>query len=90
MLVTPSGMDMEVSEVTPWKAPNPMEVSLLPCAKVTLEREDAFLNANNPIVVTLAGMEMEVRADAPSNVDLGMELIVVPSAKVTVLSPRAP
>ena len=67
MDVTPAGMVMAVSALAPENARYPMDVSLLPAAKVTVARLLALLNAPAPMDVTPAGMVMAVSALALLN-----------------------
>jgi hypothetical protein len=60
MDVTPAGMVTAMSELAPVNAPAPMDLSLLPAAKVTVARLRAFENAESPMDVTPAGMVMAV------------------------------
>ena len=61
MLVTPSGMIMEVKLDALLNALDPMLVICEPSANVTEVKLDAPWNTASPMLVTLAGMIMEVK-----------------------------
>ena len=67
IVVTLSGMVIEVSEVSPENAPSPIDSSTLSASKVIEVSEVAFRNANLPIEVTLFGMAIEVSEVASRN-----------------------
>ena len=67
MLVTVSGMSIEVKLDAPENASSPMLSSREPSSNVTEVKPDASLNARSPMLVTLDGMLMEIKLDAPWN-----------------------
>ena len=75
-------MVMAVSALAPENARYPMDVSLLPAAKVTVARLFAFWNALGPMDVTPTGMVMAVSALAPENAFAPMD--VTPAGTVAM------
>ena len=67
MLVTLSGMVIEVKLVAPENAEFPMLFNEESCDIVTEDKSLASLNAPFPMLVTLSGMIIEVKFDAPLN-----------------------
>jgi hypothetical protein len=67
MDVTPAGMVIPVRALAPENALTPIDVRLLPTAKVTDARLLVLLKALSPMEVTPAGMVIPVRALAPEN-----------------------
>ena len=84
MDVTPVGMVMAVSALAPLNAFTPMDVSLLPVAKVTVARLVAPENVSAPMDVTPAGMVMAVSALAPENAALPMDVTPVGTVAMPV------
>ena len=89
MEVTPAGMVIAVSLLAFWNIPSPMDVSLLPAAKVTVARALAPKNAEFPMEVTPAGMVIAVRLLADPNATFPIDVSLLPDAKVTVVSALA-
>jgi hypothetical protein len=67
-------MVMALRALAPVNAPAPMDVSLLPAAKVTVARLRALENAESPMDVTPTGMMMAVSALAYANAESPMDV----------------